>query len=159
MTQHISLDYFGFGSCHCFGVAVASGAMASAKGEGENLFRLPCGGDSQASLSFTESSSSNSFISFLLSNTVQGNDYLSPWRKVNRWHYRTLLFRFGKFVGLHEGHCCQRLCFCSGALSKPRLVPRNQTRNEDKNLKLSLHRTIAESPYAIKVWRLGKSRT
>jgi hypothetical protein len=34
----------GFGSWHCFGVAVACAAMASAKGVGENLFRLPCGG-------------------------------------------------------------------------------------------------------------------
>jgi len=34
----------GFGSCHCFGVAVGGAAMASAKSVGENLFRLPCGG-------------------------------------------------------------------------------------------------------------------
>jgi hypothetical protein len=33
----------GFGSCHCFGVAVACAAMASAKSVGENFFRLPCG--------------------------------------------------------------------------------------------------------------------
>ncbi|MFN7602973.1 MAG: hypothetical protein ACK5R0_16420, partial [Bacteroidota bacterium] len=30
--------------------------------------------------------------------------------------------------------CPQRLCFCSGAFSKPRPVPRNQTLNEDKAL-------------------------
>ena len=30
--------------------------------------------------------------------------------------------------------CAQRLCFCSGGLSKPRPVPRSQTLNEDKTL-------------------------
>jgi hypothetical protein len=35
----------GFGSCHCFGVAVGGVAMTSAKSVGENLFRLPCGGN------------------------------------------------------------------------------------------------------------------
>jgi hypothetical protein len=44
MVKFMMLGAGGFGSCHCFGIAVACVAMVSAKSVGENLFRLPCGG-------------------------------------------------------------------------------------------------------------------
>ena len=83
------------------------------------------------SLSFTESKSLNSFISFLLSNIVQGNVHLSsaetllvslpsffslipfpflfslvPVEKLNGLDCLPLLYCRGEFVGLQEGHCC-----------------------------------------------------
>jgi hypothetical protein len=53
---------------------------------------------------------------------------------LSKWFTFSCLYRSFLCCTVVLYTCCQRLCFCSGAFSKPRPVPRNQTLNEDKTL-------------------------
>lgn len=65
----------GFGSWLCLGLREGCGAMASAKSMGDNLFRLPCGGDFLDE-SFLSAEFSPCFI-FLFSSSMLSKETLS----------------------------------------------------------------------------------